>query len=92
MTNQEIIDVVKAAEAGKTIQVADRHFGNWIDTSFPNWDFKGKKYRVKPEGPRSLFLATNGDRIWYYTASFKAEEALRVAPDGATVIEFKEVL
>ena len=90
MTNQEIIDVVTAAEAGKTIQVNDLYKG-WVDVSSPDWDFVGKTYRVKDE-PRSLFLATSGDRVWYYTASFKAEEALKVAPEGATVIEFREVL
>ena len=91
MTNQEIIDVVTAAEAGKTIQVNDLYKG-WVDVSLPDWDFVGKTYRVKPDDPRSLFLATNGNRVWYYTASFKAEEALKVAPEGATVIEFREVL
>lgn len=59
MTNKEIIEVVSAAEAGKTIQRQPLSFDGleWQDCSPMGsaWDFSNFDYRVKP-GPREFWL------------------------------------
>lgn len=47
MTDQEIIDVVKARQEGKTIQRLV--LGEWIDDTSGVWDFLNYRYRVRPE-------------------------------------------
>lgn len=51
MSNQEIIDVVQAAEDGKTIE--RRYQGDrgedWAVCQRPLWHFNAYDYRVKPE-------------------------------------------
>lgn len=49
MTDDEIIAVVQAHQAGKTIQAMPiNKEADWQDVS-PCWDFMTQKYRVKPE-------------------------------------------
>lgn len=52
MTEQEIIEVVKASLDGEQIQFklnADDAFDDWSDTGAPAWDFYQYSYRVKPK-------------------------------------------
>jgi len=57
MSNDEIIEVVKAASNGKRIECHDKdnpQFG-WRYCPFPNWDFYRVDFRVE-EKPREWIL------------------------------------
>lgn len=47
MTNEQIIQVVKAHSDGKQIQLMSGC--SWFDIPDPGWDFFRQEYRVKPE-------------------------------------------
>lgn len=51
MTTQEMVDVMKASEEGKTIQcrVSNNSFAEWKETNLPLWDWVKYVYRVKEE-------------------------------------------
>lgn len=68
MTNQEIIDVVKAASEGKLIEyrvVAGPMWGGedskWILNPNPGWNFEECEYRVRRE-PRTIYVNEYGSR------------------------------
>ena len=47
MTTQEMIDVLKAYQEGKEIQVLLS--GKWVEVLQPHWNFYANVYRIKPE-------------------------------------------
>lgn len=47
MTNQEIIDVVKAHSDGYEIECSYKGRDEWLDIREPCWDFHTYNYRVK---------------------------------------------
>lgn len=56
MTHDEIIAVVQAHKAGKTIQIGSKHEkALWYDTANPTWNFAHFNFRVKPE-PRIIYV------------------------------------
>ncbi len=50
MTNDEIIEVVTAHKAGKTIEIQVDGKGEWDAIQFPNWCFSMHNYRVRRQG------------------------------------------
>ena len=58
MTNQEMIDVLKAHEAGKEIECLNKTKCNgWCLVTAPIWDFSSFDYREKPETIRVVIFA-----------------------------------
>ena len=50
MTNQEIIDVVSAHEAGMRIEFRSRSYGLvWVTKLHENWNFIDNEYRIRPK-------------------------------------------
>lgn len=81
MTNQEIIAVVQAAEAGEQIQ--SRTFKanlevDWVDDPNPNWNFRWREFRVKP---KPLEMWVNVYQFGGHTDgyAYETEERARVA-------------
>ena len=73
MKTQEMIDVLKAYQEGKTIQYVDDD-SEWVDIDNPSWDFYSTNYRVKPEiKPRRFILI----------------KEFPLSPSLGTIVEFK---
>lgn len=58
MTTSEMIAVLQAAEAGKTIECRPVGANNWTTISGSIWDFARNDYRVRPEPRRWWLLLT----------------------------------
>lgn len=55
MTIEEKIEVIKAFDEGREVEIYDEHYGNgkWrMKTNGDFWDFDANKYRVKPQPTR----------------------------------------
>lgn len=53
MTTEEKIEVIKAFDEGKKIEIYDEHNGKWrMKAAGDFWDFDTNKYRVKPQPTR----------------------------------------
>jgi hypothetical protein len=66
MTDQQILDVVRAHQEGKQIQQSRLEYNNgeWIDCHYgPGWNFANFSYRVKPEPkiPREFWIHDYSD-------------------------------
>jgi len=48
MTHDEMIEVIQAHKAGKTIQYYSNILERWKTTDEPLWEFCNTQYRVKP--------------------------------------------
>lgn len=94
MTNAEIIAVVSAAERGEQIQARQHGLINWTDILHGDcvWNFPACDYRVKPPGPRSVFvtyhLGVRGEVFFHAGDARKTASAVA----GMEVIEFREVI
>lgn len=58
---KEMLDVMRAFEAGSIIQVKDVDgvdYPRWTDVEHPNWNWRDYDYRVKP-APREFILYVN---------------------------------
>ena len=91
MTNQEIIAVVQAAEAGKRIQWKQQLGSKWFDTDEPTWDFSERDYRVAPE-PLECWVNVYPDDISAHKTEQRARKyanstAVRVAVRMREVVE-----
>ena len=76
MTTQEMIDVLKAYQEGKEIEVKyiTSDDNDWIITAKPSFNFNMYEYRVKPE---------------YKLRRFKLIEEYPASPSLGTIVEFK---
>lgn len=51
MTTDEMIEIMKASQEGKRIEIKSKLSENdaWTDITFPNWNWVEYDYRIKPE-------------------------------------------
>ena len=91
MTNQEIIEVVKAAEAGETIEFREHGKSEWWTTISPAWNFFAKDYRIKRKPIKGYAVAS--PRSGEVLSIWKTREAAERICKGTTwkVIELEEV-
>lgn len=89
MSNQEIIDVVKAHSEGKPIEYcADLPGGRWIEMlSPPVWDFHACAYRVKKENIWANIYLTDRGEVWGYTYPSKVEADTAATNNRVTCVE-----
>jgi len=91
MTNTEIIAVIQAAEAGKTIECRLGKLLDWHPVEEPIWDFSKWEYRVKPE-PMEIWVNVYKRGIGQiYT---NEQDAIKHCLDYAThtAVHFREVI
>lgn len=100
MTDQEIIEVVQAHAAGKTIQYRNKRCSKrWDDcaNNDPSWDFMLTDYRVKPE-PCTIWVVTYNDGSM--ATKLREQDALesqrrwtnRATGQKPTITKFVEVI
>ena len=95
MTIDEMIAVLQAAKAGKTIECRPRSSSwHWEWEPYPApchtvWNFITLTYRVKRE-PRRVWIPVFQDG--YGVAQSTHEAADRVYPDTVPIVEFVEVM
>ena len=75
MTIDEMIAVLEAAKAGKSIEARVIDDSKWYTAATQCWDFCDIEYRVKPE-PRVLWVSTkdlaNDKQDWFPAHRFKS--------------------
>ena len=91
MTLDEMIAVMQAAKAGKTIQSKSKRYEDgWGDTPDPVWNFNLYLYRVKPE-PRTIFLNEYPDGS-FGCPKYTLQAAKILGGSLGKVLKFVEVL
>ena len=66
MTDQEIVDVVRAHMEGKKIEAKTSHcVGPWLSQEYPAWDFCRVDYRVAKEPMRVWLIDDPDDKRIY---------------------------
>ncbi len=90
---EEMIEVLKAAAEGKTLQCRGRSSDEWVDleeSDYCSWDFSYYEYRAKPEPPTLYFNVYQTPSGGYWSSCYATEEEARNAatnPNGvATAI------
>ena len=56
MTLREKIEVMEAFRRGEEIEHRDRLNDMWFDSSFPAWNWKEFKYRIKPKPKQTVTI------------------------------------
>lgn len=61
MTTEEMIEIMKAFQEGKRIEIKDKRSENdeWTDITFPNWNWVEYYYRIKPEPKEPTYRPYN---------------------------------
>lgn len=68
MTTEEKIEVIRAFDEGKEVEIYNEYYDKWSKKDTRDfWDFKNNKYRVKPQ-PTRLDVA---NEFWEKTFGFK---------------------
>jgi hypothetical protein len=64
-TTKEMIAVMQAHCDGKQIEYTQNNEDNWVMVCEPSWNWKGSKYRVKPESQyqHQPFDFTDAERL-----------------------------
>jgi len=88
MTNQEIIDVLSAHAAGKTIQIC--LYTGWVDITYAPRNFENDHYQVKPE-PYTFWLLRYPTGWGYTQHPTEAEARACIGNSLAYPVKFTEV-
>lgn len=76
MKPQEMIDVIKAFEDGKKIEVSLQECEDWIPAIIPSWNFGICNYRIAPTQTKALYkylLRRNGSSHYSETELFYSD-------------------
>ncbi len=85
--------VMAAYIEGKAIQARTHFSDEWVDCYDPSWTWEYVIYRIKPEGPRTWFVAVlPGDTEPVGYAYKSREEAERRGGTQCEVVEVAEVV
>ena len=97
MTVPEMIEVLQAFQAGKTIQSCGRYADtiSWSVVTSPHWNFEAYRFRVKPE-PRTFWVVTHtGTPIDTFLRKEGAEACVKFLHNCANhlrIVEVQEVI
>jgi hypothetical protein len=83
MTYDDMLEVIKAAKEGKTIQYKKQDNWESLRKGYANFNFHYHEYRVKPE-PKVIYVNENNNGEWL---AYDREASAKYCADRSTMRE-----